>query len=673
MSCVTSPTRTDCYPPEEELLAKCLELGLVMRSADHTISHPPVTLKPFSISSTAFDTLKERQLLWNIAVDRAARHPHFLKQSLESTGESDKEFTGRLLKMYENIYLNKGEGKSLENKEDNGREGKKTTEMIERPFQPIMLGIFRTDYMLSKERKDEDYHKKARDNSAMTEECAVFSSPSSWKNVEINTISVSFAGLSPLVSQFHAYICAYQCAKRLGDSFSVVMENRKELRKLEYSSSDEEVSAGLGQAFRAWEASVFCFLALLKQFISVSSLRAEKFVANETSANTSPPIFSPNTCELIPVVVVVIQEGERNTGDQYKLLLRLLQKEGIMHIRRTLQSLHQTMRLVSVRDIVTSCSGFALSHPSLNFSTTTTTSSSLLLPPPFALIEEKYVASVVYFRSCYTPTDFLNDACWEARETLERCNAVKCPSLPHHLMTWKKVQQRLTNVEEVLEAVAFQGCREDAEKLASHFMGQYALNREEEDLCEAPEKGMSSNKNTNPNELTAAAVNATHPLKDVEDRIQEAIDHPHRYVLKPQLEGGGNLFAGEKMRELLQSATLDKDPELYRKIRHEFILMERIDSPLRDVGYFRQEKLNLPIPMSSELGIFGVILSDGTMVEVKEPKQHSSGTQAERPNEIDYPYYLNTFAGYVVRSKPEGEDDGGVMAGIACLDSLAII
>lgn len=667
--------RKDCYPPEEELVAKCLELGLVMRTPEHNISPPPLTLEPFPIPRDVFETLKERQLLWNIAVDRAARHPRFLKSTLESTGNSDRNFTGRLLKMYENIYLNRCEEKVLEKIKINGEQ---KTQLTERPFQPIMLGIFRTDYMMSREKGEEkDARNKSHDGTRCKERCAIFhtSTSSSWKNVEINTISVSFAGLSPLVSQFHAYVRAYQRANSgVENSFTFPMESEG-TKTFECSHSDVQVPAALGQAFRTWEAHLHPFLGLLKRYVVDFLPQSSKSIDSASTAEISSRTPSCTIPLLLPVVVVVIQEEERNTGDQYKLLLRLLEKEGIVHIRRSLQSLHRGMRLVSVKDILSL-------YPGSSFDTTNdfnakgtiltpTASSSNMLPPPFAVIEEKYIASVVYFRSCYTPGDFLNEDCWAAREVLERSNAVKCPSLPYHLMTWKKVQQRFTDVEEVLQGIALGGHREDAEALASHFVGQFALNKDEENLLEplTQSRDCQSNKSSEKTPITHHICG----VKDVEELIQEAIAHPERYVLKPQLEGGGNLFAGENMRELLRSATLENDPIMYYKVRREFILMERIDFPLRNVGFFRQEKLYSAIPMSSELGIFGVILSDGSGAEVTETEPDQDENKGRDGMKSRYSPYLNAYAGYVVRSKPEGEDDGGVMAGLACLDSLAIL
>lgn len=561
------------------MMAKCLDIGLVMRRADGTVTHPPVTLQPLTISRSVLAQLKEKQLLWNRAVDTAARDPHFLVDTLQSTADSDEGFTGRMLDMYKRIYL------------------------VEKPVvQQVMLGIFRTDYM---EEQSTDANSKLSHSAA-----------ASWKNVEINTISVSFSGLSPLVSRFHSFIQAYTRSH-----YAQAIKDSSTSLKLEYSASDSEVPSALGLAMSVWEGS-------LKSWIPVLDVYRRA---------VSPEGMLP----LIPAVLVVTQEGERNVGDQFKLLLNLLENEGRASIRRTLTELHRSMKLVYVQDLAAAVQSNLSDVDSLGICSSLLNAlrqptSSLPNVPPFAIIDNQYIASVVYFRSCYTPLDFFSEECWEMREQLERSNAIKCPSLPHYLMTWKKVQQRFSSSSpNVLESIAFRGNKAEAEALREHFVDQFTLNGGLDDK----EAGDGSK---------------------TEERIQEAILYPERYVLKPQLEGGGNLYSGESMKKLLQHATFEEDPKMFYKIRREFILMRRIIFGLHSTRYFRDCKLSLPTEMSSELGLFGIILSNGD-ASLSE-KEHSGWAS-----------YRNSCAGYVVRTKPKDQDDGGVMAGIACLDSLAIV
>lgn len=52
--------------------------------------------------------------------------------------------------------------------------------------------------------------------------------------------------------------------------------------------------------------------------------------------------------------------------------------------------------------------------------------------------------------------------------------------------------------------------------------------------------------------------------------LQEAIEHPERFVLKPQREGGGNNLYGEAARQKLES----------KKGLSAYILMQRIRPPI---------------------------------------------------------------------------------------------
>ncbi|CAD2219325.1 Eukaryotic glutathione synthase, ATP binding domain/Eukaryotic glutathione synthase, putative [Angomonas deanei] len=420
-----------------------------------------------------------------------------------------------------------------------------------------MLGIFRTDYMRSVSDKNE---------KETAEE---------WKNVEINTISCSFAGLSPLVNQFHRYLQQYKA----------LFSNTPIKGQIEGSISGEVIPQSLAEAVTAWKASV----------------PLADFTASYLKTH-------PEVASLTPIVLVVIQEGERNTGDQYKLLFSLFERSGVLPLRRTHQQIHEHLTL--------------LDHEAGK--------------APFMVLEKKYVVALVYYRSAYVPSDyevpgvttFEENPLWQARLHMEQSNAVKCPSIPYHLMTFKKLQQKMTDVDHFLTPYAFNGAADKAKTMAQHFVGQYSLNKDEY---------TTDNKQQ----------------QDPEYYIQQAVAHPERYVLKPQLEGGGNLIAGETMQSVLTTRKAD-DATLYHKIRKEYILMEKIHYPKVDGTLFRQEKF-YPFEQNvcSELGIYGVVLSDG--------------------NTDNKNAYVNRHGGYVVRTKPADVEDGGVMAGVACLDSALLL
>eukprot|EP00755_Sulcionema_specki_P004322 Sspe_Gene.29787::Locus_14353_Transcript_1_1_Confidence_1.000_Length_1667::g.29787::m.29787/K21456/GSS; glutathione synthase len=121
--------------------------------------------------------------------------------------------------------------------------------------------------------------------------------------------------------------------------------------------------------------------------------------------------------------------------------------------------------------------------------------------------------------------------------------------------------------------------------------------------------------------------------------VQEAIEDPAAWVLKPQREGGGSLLYGDKMVQLLRN--------LKPSQRDEYILMHKILPPaLRNTLISRGRAVDTLC--LAEIGTFGVVLGDGKQL------------------------LENSCAGYVLRSKPSDQADGGVAAGVAALDSVAL-
>lgn len=574
----------DSLPSEEELTAKCLELGLAMRQAPaFTITHPAIALRPMPMRTEVLEELYDHQLLWNEAINRTARSYEFLRDSMRATAESDSAFTGRLLSILERVYLTTPPGATAP------------------VFQPLMLGIFRTDYMRSVDPE-------ATSGAVSAVDSVERETARQWKNIEINTISCSFAGLSPLVQRFHAYLDTYRAASMsavaavdTAQSSSIVAaaaSRHDTVHTADHQlNSARQVPASLAAAVAAWQHSV-PLASFLRQYEQRTSVA------------------------LKPIVLVVIQENERNTADQYKLLLELLERHGVLSIRRTMSQLHASMRLEHA-----TCGDHSRDR------TTASRRAAEQPQPPFAVVEDKYVVAVAYFRCAYVPEDFPSEGTWQARTALEEANAVKCPSIPYHLMTFKKMQQLMSNVPAVLTPISFAGDRRKAEAMAQHFVPQYSLNKDE--YATSTEQHQKND--------------AGEVITDPEYWIRDAAAHPERYVLKPQLEGGGNLIAGESMQRMLRDTTPD-DP-LYNEIRREYILMRKIHYPISTGIMFRQNKIHvLENNVCSELGIYGVTLS----------------AEAGR-------YLVNAAAGCLVRSKPADVEDGGVMAGVAALDSVLLI
>ena len=121
--------------------------------------------------------------------------------------------------------------------------------------------------------------------------------------------------------------------------------------------------------------------------------------------------------------------------------------------------------------------------------------------------------------------------------------------------------------------------------------------------------------------------------------IDMALARPGDYVLKPQREGGGNNYFDDEMVDQLKSMSAEE--------LKAYILMERIKAPAHD-SVLVVEQQTSAIPCVSEVGRFGVCLSkDGSFI-------------------------FNQDAGYLVRTKSEDVNEGGVCAGYACLNTLVL-
>ena len=122
--------------------------------------------------------------------------------------------------------------------------------------------------------------------------------------------------------------------------------------------------------------------------------------------------------------------------------------------------------------------------------------------------------------------------------------------------------------------------------------------------------------------------------------VKMALDAPDDFVLKPQREGGGNNLYSEDMKQALLKMSPDE--------RSAYVLMERI-RPVVVSGILIRESLPIQTDIVSELGVYGVhVTRQGVDVE-------------------------NFTAGTLLRSKAASQDDGGVAAGVAVLDSPMLI
>jgi glutathione synthase len=218
------------------------------------------------------------------------------------------------------------------------------------------------------------------------------------------------------------------------------------------------------------------------------------------------------------------------------------------------------------------------------------------------LMIDGHEISVVYFRAGYAPTDYPSEKEWKGRSLIEKSFSIKCPNAAYHLVGSKKIQQVLAEPKRLERFLSNEHCV----LLRHSFTGLYPLD-------------------SSPAGLKAYEL---------------ALQDPSRYVLKPQREGGGNNHYGDDIKtQLLKMSTEE---------RNGFILMDLIKPPpLKNIMIRRGKAIESDV--ISELGVYGIWVSDGDVC------------------------LLNECGGHLLRTKSSLSNEGGVAAGFAVLDSPLLI
>ncbi|KAI1146595.1 hypothetical protein F4825DRAFT_456334 [Nemania diffusa] len=240
------------------------------------------------------------------------------------------------------------------------------------------------------------------------------------------------------------------------------------------------------------------------------------------------------------------------------------------------------------------------------------TGRQLLYTPPH-LRAHTFEVAVVYMRSGYGPGDYPDARAWEARYHLERSAAIKCPSILTQVAGTKKVQQVLATPATGSEPSIlsrYLSSGDASSALASTFTNIFPL--------DASEAG-----------LRARAI-ATDP------------ERCKAYVLKPQREGGGNNIYRAAIPPFLKTV-----PEAHWP---SYILMELITPPPVRNTILRNGKLEHG-GVICELGIYGTCLWDRQTATIEHNEQ----------------------VGYLLRTKGDQSEEGGVAAGFGCMDSCALV
>lgn len=245
----------------------------------------------------------------------------------------------------------------------------------------------------------------------------------------------------------------------------------------------------------------------------------------------------------------------------------------------------------------------------------------LLYTPP-QLPHLTFEVAVVYMRCGYGPSDYPDESAWESRYHLERSAAIKCPSVLTQIAGTKKVQQVL----------ATPSTGDSSKPATLHSFLSPATHNALKDL-------EATFTNIYPLDTSPAGQQARKLALD-ENECQ-------KYVLKPQREGGGNNIYRASIPEFLKSKPEDHWGA--------YILMELITPPPVKNTILRNGKLESG-GVICELGIYGTCLWD--------QREHGSEGRGILHNEN---------AGYLLRTKGDQSEEGGVAAGFGCMDSVALI
>ena len=435
-------------------------------------------------------------------------------------------------------------------------------------YQPLMLGLLRSDYLF--------------DSSAPALSAAAAASferarvpvNAGWKQVEINTIASSFPALSS------------RCGQAVQQLYPA--------EDIAASTSERDVVTALERAHRH-----FCNAYPM---LSVAAPAANN---NDNNGSSSSPIVRP-------CVVFVVQPGERNVGDQ-GLLRSGLEALGVCVVRKSIVDLDTDLL---VDPVTRQCS----------VSVTTTTATA-----PEATTTTRRPVSIFYFRALYDWKEYEDHPCaWAVRRRIEATMAVKCPSAPFHMCTWKSIQQHLFAEDALLRK--FSPDADEAQVLRNFMVPHYELSHVWEGA--ATERGR--------------AIRAL---------VDDAIARPQNWVVKTLREGWGFILEGDRMKQQLEalvaavaasaSAAAAAAADLHT-FAQTHLLVYRIRSPSHAGAMMRAGVMAQYADLESELGTYGAIFSDGHKV------------------------LFNVECGYLLRTKSKSQQGGGVMSGVASLDVVAL-
>ncbi|KAK6203062.1 glutathione synthetase [Scheffersomyces amazonensis] len=231
---------------KEALSQWSLANGLIMYPPNfeqYNANVAPITLYPTPLPKSSFKNAQDVQKIFNeLYINLVTKQKSWLLPLLQDLSTFDKDFTGKLFETYQKA-IEQSPNKKL--------------------VQPLSLGLFRSDYMIHQDTNE-------------------------IKQIEFNTVSVSFGGLSSKVGQLHNYL------NKVGYYDNNYSYKYYEDEEIPISKSSTELAQGLAEA------------------------------------NTH---YGVNNS----VILFIVQPGERNCFDQRHIEYALINDHNIKSYRLTLE------------------------------------------------------------------------------------------------------------------------------------------------------------------------------------------------------------------------------------------------------------------------------------------------------------------------------------------------
>ena len=187
---------------------------------------------------------------------------------------------------------------------------------------------------------------------------------------------------------------------------------------------------------------------------------------------------------------------------------------------------------------------------------------------------------------------------------IELSTAVKCPSMDTYLCTFKVFQYQLHKPEILMKYIPEELIANDLKRF---FVKIYFVNEMSE-----------------------------------EQRIQiykEIREDMSKYIVKPQKEGGGNNYYNEEILKILPEEGCSEITEHLKNS----LIMERINPPEIKTSLLHNNILKT-LKTISEISVYGIILSNTDRI------------------------WLNETAGFLIRTKENTSQEGGVIVGVSAID-----